>query len=31
MAVQEVRWDNGGNQPTDAYTFFMGMGLLIIT
>jgi hypothetical protein len=24
VAVQEVRWDEGGNQPADDYTFFCG-------
>jgi len=26
VAVQEVRWDNGGSQPADNYTFFYGNG-----
>jgi hypothetical protein len=26
VGVQEVRWDRGGTQPTDDYTFFYGNG-----
>jgi exonuclease III len=26
VAVQEVRWDKGGTEPTDDYTFFNGNG-----
>jgi hypothetical protein len=25
MAIQEVRWDEGGNQPPNNYTFSMAM------
>jgi hypothetical protein len=31
LAVKQVRWDNGGIQPEDDYTFSMEMGMLIIT
>jgi hypothetical protein len=24
VAVQEIRWDEGGSQPTDNYTFLYG-------
>jgi hypothetical protein len=26
VGVQEVRWDRGGTEPTDEYTFFYGKG-----
>jgi hypothetical protein len=26
VAVQEVKWDKGGSQPADNYTFFYGNG-----
>jgi hypothetical protein len=26
VAVKEVRWDEGGCQPADSYTFFYGNG-----
>jgi hypothetical protein len=26
VVVQEVRWDNGGSEPVDSYTFFSGCG-----
>jgi hypothetical protein len=26
LAVQEVRWDNSGNQPADDYVFLYGNG-----
>jgi len=26
VAVQDVRWDRGGSQPADEYTFFYGSG-----
>jgi hypothetical protein len=31
LAVQEVKWDKGGSQPADDYTFSMEMGMLAIT
>jgi hypothetical protein len=31
VAVQEVRWDNGGSEPAEDNTFFMEIGMLIIT
>jgi len=31
VTVQEVRWVEGGSQPTDDYTLLMAMGMLIIT
>jgi len=31
VAVQEVRWDKCGCQAADDYTFFMEMGMLIMT
>jgi hypothetical protein len=31
VAVQEVRWVEGGNQPADDYTFFYEKRMLIIT
>jgi hypothetical protein len=30
-AVQKVRWDEGGSQPADDYTFSTEMGMLTIT
>jgi exonuclease III len=26
LGVQEVRWDGGGTEPADEYTFFYGNG-----
>jgi len=26
VAVQEIRWDEGGSQPADKYTLFCGNG-----
>jgi hypothetical protein len=26
VGVQEVRWDGGGTEPADEYTFFYGKG-----
>jgi hypothetical protein len=26
VGVQEVRWDGGGTEPTDEYTFIYGKG-----
>jgi hypothetical protein len=26
VGVHEVRWDGGGTEPTDEYTFFYGKG-----
>jgi hypothetical protein len=26
VGVQEVRWDGGGTEPADGYTFFYGKG-----
>jgi hypothetical protein len=26
VGVQEVRWDRGGTEPADKYTFFYGKG-----
>jgi hypothetical protein len=26
VGVQEVRWDRGGTEPADEYTFFYGKG-----
>jgi hypothetical protein len=26
MGVQEVRWDKGGTEPAEDYTFFYGAG-----
>jgi hypothetical protein len=32
VAIQEVRWNEGGNQPADDYAFFFfEMGMVIIT
>jgi hypothetical protein len=31
VGVQEGRWDKGGTEPADDYTFFYRMGMLIIT
>jgi hypothetical protein len=31
VGVQEVRWDEGGTEPTDDYTSSMEMGMLMIT
>jgi hypothetical protein len=26
VGIQEVRWDRGGTEPADQYTFFYGKG-----
>jgi hypothetical protein len=26
VGIQEVRWDRGGTEPADEYTFFFGKG-----
>jgi hypothetical protein len=31
VEVQEVRWDEGCNQPADDYTILYEIGMLIIT
>jgi len=31
VAVQEVRWDKGGSEPANNYTFSIKMETLIIT